>query len=92
MIEASPYRQVAPSGVSTFANSVRVRGGDRLGLSGGGALPVGYGSPAVNDRAATTLPCAMPPLDAQFGAGTACPLNVIGGARVNVAATLERRG
>jgi hypothetical protein len=92
IVEKSSYGQVSPGGVSKFASSIPVRGGDHLGLSGGGALPVSYSSPSVKDDAASALPCGMPALGVAFGAGAACPVSVIDQARVNVAATLERRG
>jgi hypothetical protein len=91
----SRVRQVREDKTPTFRSSIRVRGGDRLGLTSIGNLGVSYLVHSLKYQLGTTQPgCLFPALSIgePFGAGTACPLNTGNGHRINIAATIKRRG
>ena len=98
MHKTSAIRDIPANKTRTFKSSIKVRGGDRLGLASIGNLPVQYSRPAFpkQDKAGSTQPTPQPsclyPLHDLFGTGTLCPLTTQGAkTRVNVAATIERR-
>jgi hypothetical protein len=95
LIAMSGVRQVPAGTRPTFRSAIRVRRGDRLGLSGIGHMPITYFSPSfpLGDKTASAQPqCIFPSIGLATGTGTACPLNTGGGSRLNVAATIQRRG
>jgi hypothetical protein len=95
MIAMSAIRQVPAGATSSFPSSIRVRRGDRLGVLSVGHLPVTYFSPSfpVKDTTASAQPqCLFLSLGEATGTGTACPLDSAASRRVNVAATIKRRG
>jgi hypothetical protein len=92
LIAKSPQRLVPPDSAPTFASSIRVRGGDRLGLETQGYLTPVYPTASLQDKVAG-FPCSTV-LGKAIGAGTACPLTPSSGfgARLNLAATIKRLG
>jgi hypothetical protein len=98
MHATSAIRNIPAKKTPTFKSSIKVRGGDRLGLASIGNMPVQYSRPAFpkQDESGSTQPTPQPscvyPLNDLFGTGTVCPLaSQDAKTRVNVAATIERR-
>jgi hypothetical protein len=95
MIAESRIRPVPAGATPTFRSSIRVRRGDRLGLESIGEMPVTYFSPSfpAGDKTTSAEPlCSFTSLGLVVGTGSACPLNSSGSRRINVAATIRRRG
>ena len=77
MHTTSAIRDIPANKTRTFKSSIKVRGGDRLGLASIGNLPVQYSRPAFpkQDKAGSTQPtpqpsCLYPLNDLFFGLGT----------------------
>jgi hypothetical protein len=70
--------------------NIRVRRGDVIGIETNGSMPIVYDS--TRDADQTASPTCQPQVGDQVGTGTLCPTNTSSSRRVNVAATLKRRG
>jgi hypothetical protein len=95
LVKMSSVEQVPKGTTPTFATSIRVRPGDRLGLQGIGMMPVGYTSPAftTGDRVSSQpQACSPPTLAMVIGAGTACSFTNSNGHGINLSATIAKAG
>jgi hypothetical protein len=93
LIAKSGPRLAPPDGaISSYASSIRVRRGDRLGLETQGAIPPAYRTAPLQDKVAG-FQCSTE-LGRAIGAGTACPMtpSSVYGFRLNLATTIKRLG
>jgi hypothetical protein len=92
VIGRSRLETVPADGSPNFATRVRVRRGDRLGISTIASVPAGYSTANVSDlEAIVGGSCDGLAPGEKVGAGTPCPLVESPTTRVNVSARLKPR-
>ena len=92
LVAGSDSEQFPPGVITEHSAAINVKGGDRLGTSGGGEFPTTYTSSKLKDVKGTATNCGSLTIGDTVGGGGDCDLDKTGKARVNVGVRIRPRG